>query len=67
VEETQTLKPVNIMGRSRKNKDKRREHSYYDDSYDERSRNKKFKKNRFNDNRKDKEIQQRMFVDWDSL
>jgi hypothetical protein len=55
------------MGRSRKNKDKRREYSYYDDGCDDRSRNKKFKKNRFNDNRKDKEIQQRMFVDWDSL
>jgi hypothetical protein len=54
------------MGRSRKNKDKRREYNY-DDGRDERSRNKKFKKNRFNDNRKDKEIQQRMFVDWDTL
>jgi hypothetical protein len=55
------------MGRSRKNKDRRRQGSYYDDGHDERSRNKKFKKNRFSDNRKDKEIQQRMFVDWDSL
>lgn len=55
------------MGRSRKNRDKKRAHGYYDDSYDDYSRNKKYKKNRFDNNRRDKEIQQKLFVDWDKL
>jgi hypothetical protein len=55
------------MGRSRKNRDKKKGHGYYDDGHDDYSRNKKFKKNRFNDNRRDKEIQQKLFVDWDKL
>jgi hypothetical protein len=57
------------MGRSRKNKDKKKTGSYYDDDRDDYSYNgnKKNKKSRFDDRRKDKEIQQRLFVDWDSL
>ena len=55
------------MGRSRKNRDNKKRQSYYDDNHDDRSRNKKYKKIRFDDNRRDKEIQQKMFVDWDTL
>lgn len=53
------------MGKSRKNRDKKNNHSYYDDS--DYSNHKKYKKNRFDGKRKDKEVQQRLFVDWDSI
>jgi hypothetical protein len=52
------------MGRSKKNRDKKRQHSYYDEDY---SNSKKYKKSRFEGNRRDKEIRQKMFVDWDTL
>jgi hypothetical protein len=54
------------MGRSRKNRDKKKQNGYYDDINDQ-ANNKKHKKSRFDDSRKDKEIQQKMFVDWDAI
>lgn len=54
------------MGRSRKNKDKKTQHSYYNDNSDT-ANTKKYKKNRFDDSRKNKEIQQKLFVDWDKI
>lgn len=61
---TLKLKPDKTMGRSKKNKDRKRERSYYDEDY---SNSKKYKKNRFDSNRQNKQIQQKMFVDWDTL
>jgi len=54
------------MGRSRKNRDKKKQNGYYDDNNDQ-ANNKKHKKSRFDNSRKDKEIQQKMFVDWDAI
>jgi hypothetical protein len=64
VGDSRKLKLDRAMGRKNKT-DKRK--NKYDDCYDEQSNNKKFKKSRFNDNRKNKQTQQRLFVDWDLL
>ena len=55
------------MGRSKKNRDKRKKNGYYDDNSSDISNIKKHKKSRFDDSRRDKEVQQKMFVDWDTL
>jgi hypothetical protein len=56
------------MGKSRKNRDKKKQNGYYDDTtQSDYSGNKSNKKSRFDGNRRDKEIQQKMFIDWDTL
>ncbi len=55
------------MGRSRKNRDKKKQNGYYDDTSHSDYPSNKNKKSRFDDSRRDKEIQQKMFIDWDKL
>ena len=52
------------MGKKNK-KQNRNKNRPYNDSYDEYSYKKKLKNSRFDDSRKTKEVQQKMFVDWD--
>ena len=52
------------MGKKNKKQNKNKNQAY-NDSYNEYSYKKKLKNSRFDDNRKTKEVQQKMFVDWD--
>lgn len=54
------------MGKKGK-KQQRNKNRAYDDSAVEYSYRKKYKNSRFDDSRKTKEVQQKMFVDWDSI
>jgi hypothetical protein len=54
------------MDKKGKNRQKNKNRAY-DDSVVEYSYRKKYKNSRFDDNRKTKEVQQKMFIDWDSI
>jgi hypothetical protein len=51
----------------KKGKKQNKKNRVYSDSADEYSYRKKYKNSRFDDIRKTKEVQQKMFVDWDSI